>query len=115
LAFLERVCLEQGHQVTTVPNGRACLEALEKGRYDLLFLDLIMPEVNGTEVLRQMRGLTEKSMPRVVVVSSEDDELAIEEAVRLGATVYLTKPVPAATVIKVLNQIVLRATLSGAV
>jgi CheY-like chemotaxis protein len=115
LAFLERVCLEHGHQVTTVSDGQACLEALGHGRYDLLFLDLIMPVVNGTEVLRQMRAMTGKALPRVVIVSSEDDELAIEESVRLGATVYLTKPVPAATVSKVLNQIVLRATISGAV
>jgi DNA-binding response OmpR family regulator len=112
-SFLERICMEQGHTVDCVTDGNACLAALDKNRYDLLFLDLIMPMLDGVGVLREMRARTGKVMPRVVIVSSQDDESAIEETVRLGASVYLTKPVPAATIQKVLNQIVLRATLSG--
>ena len=112
-SFMERVCLEEGHRVTCVTDGRTCLDALDKERYDLLFLDLIMPEVDGVGVLRELRSRVGKAQPRVVVVSSQDDENAIEETVRLGASVYLTKPITTQTVHKVLSQIVLRATLSG--
>jgi len=112
-SFMERVCLEEGHQVTCVTDGRSCLHAIDEGRFDLLFLDLIMPELDGVGVLREMRSRTGKVLPRVVIVSSQDDENAIEETVRLGASVYLTKPLTVQTVHKVLNQIVLRATLSG--
>src|SRR5262245_21687452 len=112
-ALLERLCLENGHKASCVSDGRAALAALGAARYDLMFLDLIMPELDGIGVLRAMREQTGRAMPRVVVVSSQADEAAIEETVSLGASVYLTKPVPNSTIQKVLGQMVLRATLSG--
>lgn len=72
-----------------------------------------MPEVDGVAAPRELRSRVGKPQPRVVIVSSQDDENAIEETVRLGASVYLTKPITTQTVHKVLSQIVLRATLSG--
>jgi two-component system response regulator AtoC len=112
-AFMERVCREGGHRVEAVADGRSCLDALGHRRFDLLFLDLFMPELDGVGVLREMREREGRVWPRVVVISSQDDESVIEETLRLGASVYLTKPMAAQTVQKVLDQMVLRATLAG--
>lgn len=71
-------------------DGQACLDLLRQKSFDVLFLDLIMPLVDGETVLRTVAQ--EFPNLRVVVASVQDDEHAIKELFQLGATAYLTKP-----------------------
>jgi len=60
---------------------------------DLLLLDLQMPDVDGLEVLATVKGRTQFRCLPIVVLSSVDDPLIIQQALKLGATDYLIKPV----------------------
>jgi len=85
----------QGHTVASAPNGRVALEMLRDGAFDLLLLDMEMPEMNGFEVLEQLAadgGL--RDLP-VIVTSSLEGLGNVVRCIELGAEDYLAKPVNA--------------------
>ena len=85
----------QGHTVASAPNGRVALEMLRDGAFDLLLLDMEMPEMNGFEVLEQLaadRAL--RDLP-VIVTSSLEGLGNVVRCIELGAEDYLAKPVNA--------------------
>ena len=79
----------RGYEVLEAPNGRIALELLER-KPDLVILDLGLPDIDGLELLRRIRGARE-SLP-VVVLSSRGDEAGKVAALDLGADDYVTKP-----------------------
>ncbi len=88
-AGLER----EGYDLSFAENGRQALELLFECPFDLVLLDIMMPEVTGFDVLEViMSNATLRSVP-VVVVSALDDVKSISRCVRLGADDYLTKPI----------------------
>jgi class 3 adenylate cyclase len=85
----------QGHSVESAPNGRVALEMLRRGNFDLLLLDMEMPEMDGFQVLEQLtadRAL--RDLP-VIVTSSLEGIAHIVRCIELGAEDYLPKPVNA--------------------
>jgi two-component system, OmpR family, KDP operon response regulator KdpE len=80
----------EGYQVEEAGGGKAALDILRNGATDLLVLDLGLPDLDGFEVIRQLRDLG-SSIP-VVVLSSRMDEKGKVEALDLGADDYVTKP-----------------------
>jgi class 3 adenylate cyclase len=82
-----------GHTVTTAENGRVALEQLRAGRFDLVLLDMEMPEVDGFAVLAAMKqDLALRDVPAIVTSSLEGIDHVIR-CVELGAEDYLHKPV----------------------
>ena len=82
-----------GHQVVAVDDGRKALEALRAQRFDLLLLDLGMPEMNGFDVLEAMAGDPELREVPVVVTSAVEAVEKVARCIELGADDYLHKPV----------------------
>ena len=83
----------QGHRVACAENGRVALEMLHKDAYDLLLLDMEMPEMDGFQVLEQLAGdLRLRDLP-VIVTSSLEGVATIVRCIELGAEDYLHKPV----------------------
>lgn len=84
-------CLEdEGYTVTTSCRGKDALELLQKESYDLIFLDIKMPFMSGTEILRQIRqkGI---ATPVVITTAYATVKNAVE-CTKLGAVAYLQKP-----------------------
>ncbi len=81
---------EMGHRVTVCPDGQTAITALEEGSYDLLLVDLDMPQKNGLQVIERARQIN-PSIDAVVLTGKSSLETAIQ-ALRFGATDYLTKP-----------------------
>ena len=82
-----------GHRVVAAENGRAALDALRREPFDLMLLDIEMPEMNGFQVLEQIRGdLALRDVP-VIVTSSLEGLENVVRCIELGAEDYLTKPV----------------------
>jgi DNA-binding NtrC family response regulator len=79
-----------GHEVDLANDGVACLEAVDRGAYDAVVLDLKMPRMDGLSVLRRLRE-THPQLPVVVITAHGAIDSAIE-ATRLGARAYLSKP-----------------------
>src|SRR6476620_728773 len=83
----------QGHSVASAENGRVCLDMLRRERFDIVLLDMEMPELDGFAVLEQMVGdLQLRDMP-VIVTSSLEGMDNVVRCVELGAEDYLPKPV----------------------
>jgi class 3 adenylate cyclase len=94
----------QGHSVAAAGNGRIALEMLHGERFDLVLLDMEMPEMNGFEMLERMVGdLQLRDLP-VIVTSSLEDTASVVRCIELGAEDYLPKPV---------NPVLLRARINA--
>lgn len=79
----------QNFTVIEADRGRSALDVMGRERFDLVVLDLILPDIDGLEVLRQIRA---HSKVPVVVLSARSAEKMIVEALELGADDYVTKP-----------------------
>ncbi|MEJ8853379.1 adenylate/guanylate cyclase domain-containing protein [Variovorax robiniae] len=85
----------QGHSVKTAENGRIALEMLQSGTFDLMLLDIEMPEMTGFEVLEHLSADTRLRDLPVIVTSSLEGVADIVRCIELGAEDYLHKPVNA--------------------
>ena len=71
-------------------NGSECIEKLNTEKPDLLLLDIIMPDIGGADVLRELKKESPKT--KVIIVSAVGQEAKIEECTHLGALAYIVKP-----------------------
>jgi two-component system copper resistance phosphate regulon response regulator CusR len=79
-----------GMAVETAPDGGEALTMLNGLSFDIVVLDLMMPRVDGTQVLKALKGRAEK--PRILVLSARDQVQDRVDALNLGADDYLVKP-----------------------
>jgi CheY-like chemotaxis protein len=98
--LLNRMIEDAGYTWQNAEDGKQCLALLNTTVFDVLFLDLIMPELDGESVLKNIGSTLNKDID-VIIMSSQDDDQAIEEVLNLGATAYLTKPLS----IEVINDV----------
>ncbi len=90
LSLIRRVGEGQGFEVVTCTDGRQALELAKARRPDLVMVDLRMPDVNGLEIVRALRGADTSAM--IVLMTGFGSIDSAVEAVKLGAADYLTKP-----------------------
>lgn len=102
--LLARYLRRERHTVVTAENGRQGLAMMLMRRFDLLLLDIMMPEMTGFEVLERMRADDELQHIPVVVISALEDIDSAARSIELGAEDYLTKPI---------NPILLRARVNS--
>ena len=90
--MLARRLRRLGHTVSMVENGRQAVEMIRTQPFDLLLLDIVMPEMDGYEVLKYLRVNRPASHLPVIVLSASDDSKKVAESIKLGAQDYLPKP-----------------------
>jgi len=90
--MLSRRLLRQGHQVEMATNGREALDMIEAHKFDLVLLDIMMPEMNGYEVLEYIK--TDPSLRHipVIMITAVDEIESVVRCIELGADDYLPKP-----------------------
>jgi two-component system response regulator AtoC len=88
--ILEQFLVSRGYQVTTARDGRSALQYLRNESFDVALLDIIMPELDGLEVLRQVRD--ESAPPEVIIITGNGTIETAITAMKLGAYDYLSKP-----------------------
>jgi len=90
--MLARRLVRQGHTVDVAENGRRALERGRSAAYDLMLLDVMMPELDGRQVLAEwFQDAVLKHVP-VVMISASDETETIARCIELGADDYLPKP-----------------------
>ena len=104
LKLLRRMLEEQGHSVATAEHGQAALELLRAEAFDLLLLDILMPEVDGYHVLEQMKAEPGLRHIPVIVISAVDELDSVVRCIEMGAEDYLPK---------LFNRVILRARISA--
>ena len=89
---LKRSCEQQGHTVALAENGRQALEMLDAGDFDLVLLDILMPEMDGFEVLARLKSdPAQRDLP-VIVISALDEMDSVVRCIGMGAEDFLPKP-----------------------
>ena len=102
--LLTRGLEQQGHSVASAENGRQGMEMLRAKPYDLVLLDIEMPELDGFQVLQQMLADPDLRDIPVIMTSASDEVDSVVKCIELGAEDYLTKP---------LNPVLLRARVNA--
>jgi signal transduction histidine kinase len=83
---------QSGYHVEMAEDGKQALQLLRAQAFDVILLDLIMPRMDGYQVLAEMKQDADLRRTPVIVVSSSDEMESIVRCIELGATDYLTKP-----------------------
>ena len=94
-----------GLSVREAGNGVEALEILRKEKFDMIFTDIVMPEMDGFELCEEVRKIPELRSIPIVVVSTHVDSNYIIKALRLGADDYLSKPIEGELVERVISRI----------
>lgn len=90
--MLSRRLKRQGHRVEVAENGQQALEMLKTHNFDLIFLDIMMPEMNGYQVLEHLKADANLPYVPVIMISAVDEIESIVRCIELGAEDYLPKP-----------------------
>lgn len=91
--LLFRLLEREGHHATVADNGRTALELLRSEPFDLVLLDLLMPDVDGYGVLQAMKSDGRLAAIPVIMISGVDELDAVVRCIQLGADDYVDKPV----------------------
>jgi len=102
-AYVMDAIKKDGYEVSEAGSGLEALEHLEKGKPDGIVLDLLMPDMDGFEFLRQLKvkGI---SLP-VLVLTADIQEEVKNEVLELGAKAMLNKPVDMGVLLETLKSI----------
>jgi adenylate cyclase len=90
--LLARRVRRQGHTVTVAEDGIKALELMGQEPFDLVLLDIMMPKMNGYQVLEHLKNDPNLRHIPVIVISAVDDINSVVECIELGAEDYLPKP-----------------------
>ncbi|MFM7776844.1 MAG: response regulator transcription factor, partial [Actinomycetota bacterium] len=102
---LEFLLGKEGFSVVTAATGTEALKKFEQGGIDLVLLDLMLPEVSGTEVCRQIRA---KSKIPIIMLTAKDSEVDKVVGLEIGADDYVTKPYSARELVARINAVLRR-------
>ncbi len=89
---LKRSLEQQGHTVALAENGSQVLEMLGQGNFDLVLLDILMPEMDGFEVLARLKSDPARRDLPVIVISALDEMDSVVRCIGMGAEDFLPKP-----------------------
>lgn len=102
--LLSRRLEKQGFRVQVAENGLQALQMIRKNNYDLVLLDIIMPEMNGYQVLAEMKMDDKLRHIPVIMISALDEIDSVVRCIEMGAEDYLQKP---------FNQVILKAKIAA--
>ena len=107
--YLLRLQLEwMGYTVTTATNAKAGLEAASRMRPQVIVSDLRMPEIDGFEFMRRVRGIQGLRQVPAIALTGLSSDSEIQEAIDSGFTAHLTKPVEATELSRLIEQLTTR-------
>ena len=92
LAILETFLESQGHSPHRAGTGPEGLALAHEERPDVVILDVMMPGMDGWEVVRRIRQQPDLEQTRIVMLTARDDKRSRREALDAGADLYLVKP-----------------------
>jgi len=102
--LLSRRLEKQGFKVQVAENGLQALQMIRRNNFDLVLLDIIMPEMNGYQVLAEMKMDDKLRHIPVIMISALDEIDSVVRCIEMGAEDYLQKP---------FNQVILKAKISA--
>ena len=89
---LEFLMRKNGYQVGIARNGTEALAAIALHPYDLVLLDVMMPDVDGYQVCRELRQHPDRMVTKVIFLSAKSREADVQKGYEVGADLYISKP-----------------------
>ena len=89
---LEFLMRKNGYQVGIARNGTEALAAIHATPYDLVLLDVMMPDVDGYQVCRQLRQRPDRAATKVIFLSAKSQPADVQKGYDAGADLYIPKP-----------------------
>jgi two-component system, OmpR family, alkaline phosphatase synthesis response regulator PhoP len=93
LEFVGYNLKKEGFEVEMAQNGKMALEAAARFRPHLIVLDIMMPEMDGVEVCRQLRSKPDFNQTIIAFLTARDEDLSLIRALDVGGDDYITKPI----------------------
>ncbi|MFA5276037.1 MAG: response regulator [Candidatus Omnitrophota bacterium] len=90
----------EGYDVITAFDGEECLVMVKEHNPDIILLDLLMPKINGFEVLKEIRANYNDHWRPIIIISANSDLASIKKSYDLEADHYLAKPCTIDTVLR---------------
>ena len=84
--------IREGYEAVAAYDGQEALEKIKEENPDIILLDLMMPKLNGFEVLKELREKFKDKWRPVIIVSAQDEIASLEKCYGMEADHYLTKP-----------------------
>lgn len=92
IAVLRSMLITQGFEVVTALSGAEALEKLDEAVPDIMLLDLMMPEMDGFELLQKVRDVNTTARMPVIILSAKTADDDVMLGYQYGADYYITKP-----------------------
>jgi excisionase family DNA binding protein len=100
---LKEIVQDQRHAVATADSGEKALEEIKKQHFDLIFLDLLLPGVNGIQILESIKEKDKNAV--IVIITAFADEPVALKAMSLGPLLLIRKPFREKDIIEILNMV----------
>ena len=105
VALVKTTLERNGYGVQTAGNGLELFSRLEEQKPDLIFLDIMMPQMDGLEVLTRLKGTAETSSIPVIMITTKGQYGDMTESYILGADYYMPKPFTSTQMINGINYV----------
>lgn len=96
--------LENNYRLSTAKSGQEAIDAVSKGNFDLVMIDIKMPDIDGLEAIRQIKNFNPDQ--KIIVLTGYETTSIAEEAAKLGVNAYLTKPIGKEKLLKTVVEII---------
>lgn len=90
--IINKTLTKQGYQVFSFPDGKSFIEAFNKQKPDLVLLDLMLPDMNGNDIIKYIRNDIGNNEVEIIIISAKRMLMDKVEGLDLGADDYLEKP-----------------------
>jgi len=105
LLSLEFLMRKNGYQVFIARNGTEALEIATRERPHVVVLDIMMPDISGLDVCRQIMQQPENAHTKVIFLSAKSKEVEIQKGYEAGAVLYITKPFSTRVLMQKINEL----------
>ena len=90
--FLKIHLTKLGYEVTEAEDGQKAIEKIGGGKFDLIICDVMMPNKNGWEVIKEVKSNPELNEIPIILLTAKNDDVDMFKGYELGANYYMTKP-----------------------
>jgi CheY-like chemotaxis protein len=95
--IMEEMLLRRSYDLIKATSGAEALRLAAERRPDLILLDVVMPDLDGVETCRLLRGMAATKSTPIIMVTTRGEESTAQRAYASGATDFMTKPIDART------------------